>query len=151
MAIDLPFNCLHKTILINMIYFYILWLNVFPVKNGVSQEFSPRSIVLQTNMSWKKHCRIKFGDYAGVHDEPDPINAISPHTHPSIPVSPTGNFNGTINFFCLITGRILKCLNFTRYPMPDIVIQKQTHGVRKSTPPLWEGNGRQIDGDKQAY
>ena len=40
-ASDLPFNCLHKTIVINMIYFCILWLNVFSVKNGVSQEFSP--------------------------------------------------------------------------------------------------------------
>ena len=41
MESDLPFNFLHKTIVINLIYFCILWLNAFPVKSGVSQEFSP--------------------------------------------------------------------------------------------------------------
>ena len=40
-ASDLPFNLLHKTIVINMIYICIIWLNAFSVKNGVSQEFSP--------------------------------------------------------------------------------------------------------------
>ena len=40
-ASDLPLNCLHKTIVVNMISVFILWLNSFPVKNGDYQEFSP--------------------------------------------------------------------------------------------------------------
>ena len=36
---DLTFNCLHKLIVLNMVYFFILWMNTIPVKNGISQEF----------------------------------------------------------------------------------------------------------------
>ena len=130
MASDLPFNFLYKTIVINMIYFCIVCLNAFPVKNEVSQELYPRSIVLRTKLSWKNHCRIQFGGYSEVHNEPNPINTISPRTHPAISVGSTGNFNGTIKFFCMITGRILKLRNFTRYPMLDRIIKKNAWGKK---------------------
>ena len=68
-------------------------------KNGFSQEFSPRSIMVETNLSCKKHFRVKFGDYAEVHDEPNPRNTISPRTHQEIAVGHTGNFNGTVKVF----------------------------------------------------
>ena len=95
----LPFNCLHKFIFVNLVYFFILWLNVLPVKNSVSQEFSPISIVLRTKLRWKQHCRINFGDYYTVHTEPDPSNTLAPRTHPEISFGTTGNFNCTFKFF----------------------------------------------------
>ena len=137
-ASDLQFNYLHKTIVINMIYFCILWLNAFLVKNGISQEFSPRSIVVRTKLSWKKHCCIKVGDYAEVHNEPDPNNTISPCTHPEIAVVPTGNFNGIYKFFCLITGRILKRRNFTWYPMPYKIIKQKNARGKKTKREVYE-------------
>ena len=104
--------------------FCIIWLNAFPVKNGVSQLLSPQSIMVQNKLICKKHCRVKFGDYAEVHDEPYPRKAISPRTHPEIAAGTTGYSNYTVKFFCLITGRILKRRNFTRYPMIDIISKK---------------------------
>ena len=119
-------------------FFCILWLNTFPVKNEVSQEFSPQSTVVRTKLSCKKHFRIQFGYYDEFHDEPDPWNTISPRTHPAIAVGPTGNLNSTIKFFCLITGSILKRRNFTRFPMPDRIIRKKKHGVRNGTGSIWQ-------------
>ena len=81
-ASDLPFNFLHEFIVVNMVYFFILWLIVFPVKNRVSQEFSPRSIVVRTELSWNQHCRINFGDYAKVHGDLDLSNTLTPRTYP---------------------------------------------------------------------
>ena len=63
-------------------------------------------------------------DYAEVHNELDPRNTISPRTHPAIVVGPNSYFNGTIRFFGLITGHILKRCNFTGCPMPDRIIKK---------------------------
>ena len=101
---DLPFNCLYKLIVVNMVYFCILWMSVFPVKNCVPQEFSPRSIVVCTKLIWNQHLRIKFGDYAEVHDDLEPSNTFTPRTHQEITVGTTGNFNVTVNLFCLETG-----------------------------------------------
>ena len=91
---------MHKFIAVNLVYFFIIWMNAFPVKNGVSEEFSPRSIGVHTKLSWMQNCCIQFGDYAKVHDEPDPSNTLTPRTHPSMAVGTTDNFNGTVNCFC---------------------------------------------------
>ena len=71
MESNLPFDWLHKLIVVNLLYFFILWMHAFPVKDGVSQEFSPRYMVVCTKLSWKHNCSIKFGEYAEVHDDPD--------------------------------------------------------------------------------
>ena len=78
MASDLPFNCLLNLIVVNLVQFCIIWMNAFPIKNDFSKEFSPRSIMVRTKLSCKKHFRIKFGDYAKVHTYPDPRNNLTP-------------------------------------------------------------------------
>ncbi len=49
---------------------------------------------------------------------------MTPQTHKAIAVGPMGNLQGTVKFFCLTTGRILKRRSFTPYPMPDRVIKR---------------------------
>ena len=39
-------------------------------------------------------------------------------------MGPTGNLQGSVKFFCLNTGRILKQQSFTALPMPDRVIKR---------------------------
>ena len=34
---DLLFNCLLKLIVVNLVYLFIIWLDTFPIKNGISQ------------------------------------------------------------------------------------------------------------------
>ncbi len=47
-------------------------------------------------------------------------------------MGPTGNLQGSVKFFCLNTGRILKQRSFTALPMPDRVIKRvNAIGVRE--------------------
>ena len=71
-------------------------------------EFPKNSL---PNPSWyglslvgKSIAAVNLRDYAEVHDEPGPINTISPRNHPEIAVVPSGNFNGTIKFFVWLRG-----------------------------------------------
>ena len=86
-------------IVTNMVYFVVLWLNAFPVRNGILKKYSPRSTIIRNKLSWKRHCKITFGTYCEVHDEPDPRNDMTPRTHEGINVGPTGNIQGTYNSF----------------------------------------------------
>jgi hypothetical protein len=49
-------------------------LNFFPLKGSVSAYYSPRTILYQKSLDYKKHCSIPFGSYAQTHTEPEPRN-----------------------------------------------------------------------------
>jgi hypothetical protein len=104
----LPFQHLPCRMKIEFIYFMVLWLNAFPVKNSTSSVFSPRELLVRWCMDYSKHCRVLPGTYCKVHDEPSPSNTMTPWTHEAIAMGPTGNLQGAVKFFCLNTGRILK-------------------------------------------
>ena len=72
----------------------------------------------------KKHCRVLPGSYCEVHDEPNPFNTTVILTHEGIDLGPTGNLQGSVKFYCLNTGRVLKRRAFTEIPMPTAVIVK---------------------------
>jgi hypothetical protein len=117
---------------IEFIYFMVLWLNAFPVKNGISSVFSPRKLLVQWRMDYSKHCRVLPGTYCKVHDEASPSNTMTPRTHKVTAMGPTGNLQGMVKFFCLNTGRILKQQSFTALHMPDRVIKHANPtGLRK--------------------
>ena len=50
----LPFTYIPRLMKIEFIYFVTLWLNLFPVKIGVSDTFSPKEILLCWRMDVKK-------------------------------------------------------------------------------------------------
>ena len=104
----LPFQHLPRCLKIEFIYFMVLWLNAFPVKNRISSVFLPRKLLVQWRMDYSKHCRVLLGTYCKVHNEPSPSNTMTPRTHKAIAMGPMGNLQGTVKFFCLNTGRILR-------------------------------------------
>jgi hypothetical protein len=120
----LPFNYIPRQLKIEFIYFVILWLNVLPVKTGISNIYSPRELLVKWKLDCKKHCRVLPGMYCKVHSEPSPSNSMIPRTHECIACGPTGNLQGRIKFYCLNTVRILKQWSFTEMTMPDQVIRK---------------------------
>ena len=73
----LPFDYIPKRMKIEFIYFVTLWLNAFPVNNGISTKYSPRELILRWRMDYKKHCRVEVGTYCEVHDKPDPSNTMT--------------------------------------------------------------------------
>jgi hypothetical protein len=47
-----------------------------------------------------------------------------PRTHEAIALGPTGNLQGSVKFYCLKTGQVLKRWEFTPLPMPDQIIKQ---------------------------
>ena len=43
--IKLPYKCIPKWIIIELIIFFTMWIDTFPVKIGVSDTFSPQTIM----------------------------------------------------------------------------------------------------------
>ena len=121
---------------IEFVYFIVLWLNTFLVRSGISSTYSPRELLVRWQLDYKEHCRVLPGTYCEVHAEPMPTNTMTPQTHECIALGPMGNLQGSIKFYCLTTGRVLRRCSFTPMPMPDRVIkQVNTIGVG-------EGQGR---------
>ena len=54
----LPFSSIPKRVKIKLIYFIVFWLNAFPVRSGISRQFSPREIILRFQLDIRKHCRM---------------------------------------------------------------------------------------------
>ena len=107
-----------------IIYFVVLWLNVFPAKKGVSQVYSPRELLVRWKLDYALHCKVLPGTYCEVHKKPSLSNSMTPRTHPCIACGLTGNLQGSVKFYCLATGRIIKRQNWTELPMPDNIIKK---------------------------
>ena len=127
----LPYTCLHKQIVINVVYFAALWLNAFVRKSGCSTDFSPRAIVLHTALSYKQHCRAQFGEYCEAHEDATKTNGMNSRTFPAICLGPTGNRQGTYKMFDLETCRVHKVRSFTRMIMPEsLAAQVNAIGAR---------------------
>ncbi len=119
----LPFTHIPRRTKIEFVYFTVLWLNAFPVKMGISSTYLSPEILVRLQLDYKKHCQVLPRTYCKVHDEPDPSNSMVGHTHEGIALGPTGNLQGSVKFFCLNTGRMLKRRSFTSLPMPTRVIE----------------------------
>ena len=52
----LPFKLILQWLKIEYIYFVVFWLNAFPAKTEVSTTFSPRELLMQWKLNYKKHC-----------------------------------------------------------------------------------------------
>ncbi len=100
----LPFSHMPRRMKIEFVYFIVLWLNAFPIKSGISSTFSPRELLVRWHLDYKKHCQVLPGTYCEVHDEPVPTNTMTPRTHKCIALNPTGNLQGSVKFYCLMTG-----------------------------------------------
>ena len=120
----LPFESVPKLTATNIVYFVVLWLNAFPVRNIIFKKHSPRLIVICNKLNWKQHFKMPFFTYCEVPDELDPSNDMTPRTHKGIAIGPTGNIQGTYKFFCMNNDLIPRIQNFTKFNMPDSMIKK---------------------------
>jgi hypothetical protein len=84
-----------------------MWLNKFPVGNGISTTWSTKEIILKHWLDYTHHCRAPYGAYCEVHDENTPTNDMTTRGTPAICLGPTGNFQRTYNFLSLVTGQVI--------------------------------------------
>jgi hypothetical protein len=122
----LPYSRLPWIMLIHLLHFIMMWLNNFPVTNGVSADHSPREIILRHCLSYKYHCRAPFGAYCETHEDNEPTNSIHSHALPTICQGPTGKFQGSYHFLNLLTGLVIKWRAFIELLAPQSVIDHVT-------------------------
>ena len=103
---------------------------------------------MRWRLDYKKHCQVQPGTYCEVHDKPVPTNTMAWRAHKAIALGPTGNLQGSVKFYCVNTGRVLKRRSFTPMPMPNRVIKRDNKIGEQ------EGQGRTfcfLNRQKQAY
>ena len=106
----------------------VFWLNAFPHQKGIGRGKSPRAIITGVGVDYHRHCKYQFGEYVQTHKEHD--NTMAPRTIGALALRPTGNAQGSYQFFSLSTRRILTQNRATTLPMPDDVIE-QVHRIAR--------------------
>ena len=72
---------------------------------------------------YKSMCRLEFGAYCEVHDDPHPSNTMVPRTTSAIALYPANNQQGGYLFMNLATGKLLSRYQWTKLLIPDSVIR----------------------------
>ena len=118
----LPFQKIPTRLVIEMAKTAVFWLNAFPVMGGASQDLSPRTILMEQQVDYKRHCHFQFREYAQTHEEHN--NSMNPRTVGALTLHPVENGQRSFYFLSILTGRVLNQLHATALPMPDSIIDK---------------------------
>jgi len=109
----LPYKKLLRIMVIELLHFCVMWMNLFPVKLGISEKWSPWELVSQTKLDAKLHCRAPFKSYCEMHIDPDITNTLELMTNWAICMGPMGNLQGSYKFLSLATGKKVMRRKFT--------------------------------------
>ena len=74
----------------------ILWLNMFPVSDRISDTFIPQSIIFGTPPDYKARCKLEFGKCVQNHKEYN--NYMNACTIGAFLLGTTSNFQGGYSF-----------------------------------------------------
>eukprot|EP00980_Cylindrotheca_fusiformis_P017791 scaffold5611_cov107-Cylindrotheca_fusiformis.AAC.1 len=98
-------------------------MNLLPHPDGISQDFSPRTLVTGRRVDFDVDLRVPIGSYCEVHDHPAITNTETERTTTAIALTATGNLSGSYYFLSLQTGRRIKRSRWTEKPITEEVIQ----------------------------
>ncbi len=99
-----------------VVYFAASRINL--IRHGESNSnLSPRELFTGQRTDFNKDLRIAFGDYVQAL-VPDPDNSIKERTNGCIALLPTGNKNGSVLFYSLVSGRVVTRDTWTEVPIP---------------------------------
>ena len=90
---SLPFSNIPAQITTLMVFFVTKFLNFFPVKGGISDQYSPKAIMSGEIINYRQYC-LPFGSYCQVHEEDLPRNSMEPRTQGAISLGPSTNCQG---------------------------------------------------------
>jgi hypothetical protein len=76
----LPYKKLPRLMVIELLHFFVMWMNSFPVRSGIPDKWIPRELVSRHKLDAKLHCRAPFRLYCKVHVDPVITNTMDPRT-----------------------------------------------------------------------
>ena len=138
----MPFDVLPNIIIKMMVINAVMLMNAHINKQGVSQIYSPREIVLRRNLDFGTHCTGVFGEYVLAYDDNNITNTMQERAISGIYVGSAGNMQGSVKVLSLSSGKVVKRRHITRLPMPDSVIEKINRWGKKNKR---AGRGRYTD------
>lgn len=118
----LPFQYFPRILIEEIVKHSNSWLNAFPHPAGISTTMSPRSIMTGRETDFATECRVEFGTYCMVYDEPDKTNTPDGRSRECLALGPTGNRQGTWMFLDLHTWEKVSRNTWDKLPMPDHII-----------------------------
>jgi hypothetical protein len=118
---SLPFLKIPTQITTHMVFFVVKLLNIFPVKGGILDQYSPKAIMSGETINYKQYC-LPFGTYCQVHKENSPRNSMAARTQGAISLGPSNNWQGAQKFYTLTTGKVVVQRLWNVIPMTDGVI-----------------------------
>ena len=98
-------------------------LNIFPAKGGISPYYSPRILLNQRTLDYKKECQVPFGAYVQAHNQPTYTNSNAPRTLDAIHLRPAQTMQGGHELMDLTSGLVITHANVTEIPVTDLVIK----------------------------
>jgi hypothetical protein len=76
--------------MIHIVLNAVKMLNFFPMKGGISDTLSPKTIMSGESLDYKKHLSLRGGQYCQVHEEDTLCNTQRPRTKGAILLGPSG-------------------------------------------------------------
>ena len=101
----LPFQRIPKLLTIRIVFQTVKLLNFLPTKGRISDTLSPKTIMYDEIIDYKKHLSLQIGQYCQVHEEDAPCNIQNPRTKGAISLGPSGNLQGGFKVIVLNTGK----------------------------------------------
>ena len=105
----------------HMVFFVTKFLNFFPVKGGISDQYSLKAIMSGEVINYRQYC-LPFGSYCQVHKEDLPCNSMEVRTQGAISLGPSSNRQGAQKIYTLTTGKVIVRRSLDVIPMSDGVI-----------------------------
>ncbi len=103
---SLPVNALPPVVLVNAVLFVTKQLNLFPVKGGISTQFSPKQM-MTGEVEHYKFFSVPFGQYCQISEEWTPWNSLVAQTQGAIAIRPSGNVQGGHKIYTLHTASVV--------------------------------------------
>jgi hypothetical protein len=143
----LPFDDLPRMMVIHLLVTVMFYINAFIWKKGVSPFLSPLTILEGVVLDYNLHFQVIYGEYA--HTYETTTNDMKRRTVGAIALGPTGNLQGGVRFYSLITGRILQRdrNSYTPMKMPEDAIKRVQALTKKAVKGLRFGDRNDINID----
>jgi hypothetical protein len=143
----LPFDDLPRIVVIHLLKTVMFYINAFIWKKGVSPFLSPMTILEGVVLDYNLHFQVIFGEY--LHTYEVTTNTMKSRTVGAIALGPTGNLQGGIRCYSLVTGRILQRdkNSFAPLKLPEDAIRRMNTLAKKAVSGLQFGDRNNITVD----